>query len=76
METSTGNETLSNMDLLTNLELQIESLLHNRDRLTQENDSLRHKLTKETQVCAKLRAKTESTTHRIKKLITQLKDDL
>ena len=76
METIIGIEGLSNMDLLTNLELQIESLLQVRDKLSQENYSLRHKLTKTTQDRAKLQNKTERTTNRIKKLISQLKDDL
>lgn len=71
-----SNESVSNMDMLTNLELQIEMLLQARDKLSQENSSLRHKLTKVTQDRAKLQDKTEKTATRIKKLIAQLKDDL
>lgn len=76
METTLGNEGLSNMDLLTSLELQIESLLAHHSKLSQENDSLRDKLTKATQDRAKLQGKTEKAASRIKKLIAQLKDDL
>ena len=76
METIIGNEVLSNMDLLTNLGLKIESLLQTRDKLSQENTSLRQKLTGITQDRARLHNKTERAANRIKKLISQLKDDL
>ena len=76
METTFENSSLSNMDLLTSLELQIESLLQLREKLSHENSSLRSKLTKITQEKATLQDKTENATVRIKKLIAQLKDDL
>jgi len=77
METTSENtESLGDMDLLTNLELQIESLMQAREKLAQENEFLRHKLTRVTQERAKLQDKTEKVGTRIKKLIAKLKDDL
>lgn len=76
METASNNDEDLQLDLLTNLELQIESLLQTREKLSQENAFLRHKLTRMTQEHARLNDKTEKVSARIKKLIAQLKDDL
>ncbi|MCB1828308.1 MAG: TIGR02449 family protein [Coxiellaceae bacterium] len=75
MDTSV-KESFSNIDMLTHLELQIEGLMNAREKLSQENNSLRHKLTKVTQERARLYDKTERAAARIKRLIAQLKDDM
>lgn len=77
MEANSENvESLDQMDLLTNLELQIETLMQAREKLSQENEFLRHKLTRVTQEHAKMQDKSEKVGSRLKKLITKLKDDL
>jgi len=61
---------------LTNLECQVDALIHSRLQLEQENLSLRKQLTKMTQKHALLSNKVEGITGKIKRIITHLRNDL
>lgn len=61
---------------LINLELQIETLIKSREMLRAENSLLREKLTKLTRVGAELRDKNKRATIKIKRIISQLRNEL
>ncbi len=66
---------MDNYDLI-NLELQIESLIKSREQLQTENSSLRQKLIKLTQERAELLDKNKRATSKIKRIISQLRNEL
>ena len=61
---------------LTNLELQIETLLQDRRALKDENLSLRQKLFKTTHERALLQVKNQTAASRIKRVLSQLRSDI
>jgi len=61
---------------MTNLELQIEALLQDRQQLMFENSSLRKKLFKLTQERSILQKKSQVASQKIKRVITQLRSDV
>jgi len=60
---------------LNHLELQIETLIKIRNHLSIENQSLRHKLGKTTHDRAVLADKNKNAASKIKKIISQLKNE-
>lgn len=66
---------MENFDLI-NLELQIESLIKSREQLLSENSSLRQKLVKLTQERAELLDKNKRAGSKIKRIISQLRNEL
>lgn len=66
---------MDNSDLI-NLALQIETLIKSREELRCENISLRQKLTKLTQERAKLLEKNKLAATKIKRIISQLRNEM
>ncbi len=61
---------------ITKLEIQINSLIQSRNRLNDENKSLRQKLMKLTQEKAELLDKNTRAITKVKRVISQLRDEL
>lgn len=75
MDNNTSEGTMAEAEM-ANLELQIEALIHAKQQLMLENDSLRKKLTKLTQERAHLNDIKERTVSLIKRVISQLRADV
>jgi len=61
---------------LSKLESQIEQMLSTHGRLVQENDSLRDQLAKVRQERAVLHEQKQNAMGRVKRIISQLKDEV
>ena len=61
---------------ISGLEYQVDYLLRSLERLQVENASLRQKLTSHNRERSLLATKTQQTAEKIKKIISQLKEDL
>jgi uncharacterized protein (TIGR02449 family) len=61
---------------LTDLKLQIETLINALDHLRSENSNLRRKLAKTIQERASLRAKKDVIGKKLKTLVLQIKEEL
>ena len=64
-----------NETLLTNLELQVETLLRDRTQLLNENGLLRKKLTVSSRERGELLDKNKNAVRRIKQIATQLRNE-
>lgn len=61
---------------LSNLELQIDSLLDNLNRLKSDNQALRNQLAMSMQERSQLQEKNEEAAMKIRRIISQLKEEL
>lgn len=61
---------------INDLEYRVDDLIGSVERLRNENQSLRHKLTSTTRECSRLRELNKKAAIHIRRIITQLKDEL
>lgn len=61
---------------LSELEVQVDQLIHTVEKLQTENRSLRHKLADRIRQCTHLQESQQKATQKIKEIISQLKEEL